>query len=111
VSATSGAAPPTRGRTVLRVGACAALGVVGMLTAMGCLLAWFLANLSFFGERPEVPAIHTFLLLSGAAAGIVVPALVALVVLDTWPQRLVVAALMLAAVLLGALTTVAVLGS
>lgn len=96
--------------TALRVGACAALGVGGGLSSSGCLLALFLANLAFFGERPQVPVIHTLLLLTGAAAGIGVPALVAVLVLDTWRQRLVVAAPLLTVLLLGVLTVVGLLG-
>lgn len=102
---------PTRPRTGLRIAACAALGAVGAVTTAGCLLALFLANLTFFGERPQVPLWYKLALLAGAAAGIAVPAAVTLLALDTAGQRLIVAALMVVILALVALSMVALLGS
>lgn len=104
------AAPSSRHRTALRSGACTALGAIGELGTLGCLLALFLANLSFFGERPHVPVLHTALLLTGAVAGIGVPALVSALILTTWRQRLVVAAVMLIVLLLEVLSVGGLLG-
>ncbi len=91
----------SRHRTALRVAGCVVPGMVGVTITIGCLLALFLANLGFFGVRPEVPLGHTLSLPAGAAAGIGVPALVAVIVLDGRRQRLVVAVVMLAVLLLG----------
>ncbi|WP_368811061.1 hypothetical protein [Kocuria sp. CPCC 205263] len=102
--------PGSRRHPALRVAACIVLGVIGALGTLGCLLALFLANLSFFAERPHVPVTHTVLLLAGAAAGIGVPALVSALVLNTWRQRLVVAAVILTVLLLGVLSVVGLLG-
>lgn len=87
------------------------LGVIGILSTWGCLLALFLANLSFFGERPQVPVGHTLLLSAGAIAGTGVPVLVAALVLDTWRQRFVVAAVMLTVLFLGVLVVAGLFAS
>lgn len=99
-----------RRHTALKAMGCAVLGISGALTTFGCLLGLFLANLSFFGERPEVPVLHTILLLTGAAAGILVPVIVAALILHTWQQKLTMASVMLAVVFLGVLSIVSVLG-
>lgn len=96
--------------TALKIAGCVVLGIIGALTTIGCLLGLFLANLSFFGERPEVPILHTILLLAGAAAGILIPIIVAVLVLPTWRQKLAVAALMLTVMLVAALWFVSMLG-
>ncbi|GGG64558.1 hypothetical protein GCM10011374_30260 [Kocuria dechangensis] len=102
---------PTGGRTALRVAACAALGLIGAGAATGCLVALFLANLSFFGERPQVPAGYTLLMLSGVVTGIGIPALVTARLLRTGRQRALVAVAMLAGLLLISLPVMAILGS
>jgi hypothetical protein len=86
------------------------LAITGALTTIGCLLGLFLANLSFFGERPEVPVLHMVLLLAAAAAGTLIPVIVAALVLPTWRQKLAVAALMLTVMLLAVLWLVSMLG-
>lgn len=103
-------APEGRPHTGLRIAGCAALGVIGAMTAGGCLLTLWLEHLSFFGVRPQVPITTTIALLAGAAAAIVIPAAVAIRVLRTRGQRFVVAAGMLAVALLGVVLVTAVLG-
>lgn len=99
-----------RRHTALTVGGCVVLAITGALTTTGCLLGLLLANLSFFGERPEVPVLHTILLLAAAAAGTLIPVIVAVLVLPTWRQKLAVAALMLTVMLLAVLWLVSMLG-
>jgi hypothetical protein len=101
----------SRAHTALRVAACTVVGVIGAFVTLGCLLTLLLANLSFFGERPHVPVTHTVVLLTGAAAGIGVPALVAAFLLNTWRQRLVVASVILTALLLGVLSAFGLLAA
>lgn len=94
----------------LRIAGCTALGVIGAMIAGGCLLTLWLEHLSFFGVRPQVPITTTIALLAGAAAAILIPAVVAIRVLSTRGQQLVVTAGMLAVVLLGVVLVTAVLG-
>lgn len=99
-----------RPRAAPWIAVCAAPGTLGKTVTAGCLLALFLANLGFFGERPEVPLGYTLILLAGAAEGIVIPAVVAALALDTARQRILVAALMTVVLALCALSMTAVLG-
>jgi hypothetical protein len=87
------------------VAGCLALGVLGTLTTLGCLLSIYVETSSFGGPAQEPRSGYMALLITGAVAGIGVPAAVCAKALGTsWRLTVIataVAAVAVAVLLLG----------
>jgi hypothetical protein len=95
-----------RGSSTMVIGGCVVFCIVGVLITLGCLLALYLESTGLgaprdAGMRPG----YTTLLIAGAAAGILVPAIVSFVVLRA-SGRVIMAIAAVTTVILG----IAILG-
>ncbi len=87
----------------MAIGGCVLLGITGVFSTLGCLLALHLEFTGGLGA-PEGPA-YTASLIAGALAGVIVPGVVCFAVLRISHRSVVVAAVLAAVVV-----AIAVLG-
>ena len=78
---------------------CMVLAVVGILTTLGCLLAIYLEATGLGAPRDaEMRTGYTALLIAGASAGILLPAVVSILILRPFQRRIALAAALIAVV-------------
>lgn len=105
----SGDAPGARRPTAMQFGACAGLAMTGLFVAVGCLLALYLDLIGSAGPtEEELSGVYTASLLVGAAAGLLLPAYLARLVVR---GRYRTAAGTLAAVIAASAAAVSLLGT